>query len=79
MDRLPVRVSDCSHEGAWECYTYDTNPGLSQKGAGALGRKRQGRCRETEVDRKTFYALLKRGRDIEVGESIPQQQNESGE
>jgi DNA-binding NtrC family response regulator len=28
-------------------------------------------AREAEVDRKTFYALLKRDRDQSLGESIP--------
>ena len=36
-------------------------------------------AREAGVDRKTFYALLKRDRDTMVGESIPQPQDESVE
>ena len=36
-------------------------------------------AREAGVDRKTFYALLKRDREQQVGESIPQDGSESGE
>ncbi|MGB8479685.1 MAG: sigma-54 dependent transcriptional regulator [Acidobacteriaceae bacterium] len=36
-------------------------------------------AREAGVDRKTFYALLKRDRDQQPGESIPQVESESGE
>jgi DNA-binding NtrC family response regulator len=36
-------------------------------------------AREAGVDRKTFYALLKRDREAAVGESIPQSQPEYGE
>ncbi|HUX28347.1 MAG TPA: sigma-54 dependent transcriptional regulator [Terracidiphilus sp.] len=36
-------------------------------------------ARAAEVDRKTFYALLKRSREPQAGESIPQQESESGE
>ncbi len=36
-------------------------------------------AREAGVDRKTFYALLKRERDQQVGESTPQIEEESGE
>jgi len=36
-------------------------------------------AREAGVDRKTFYALLKRDRDQQCGESIPQDEMESGE
>jgi len=36
-------------------------------------------AREAGVDRKTFYALLKRERDVPNGESIPQNGLESGE
>jgi DNA-binding NtrC family response regulator len=36
-------------------------------------------AREAGVDRKTFYALLKRERDLHPGESIPQIERESGE
>jgi len=31
------------------------------------------------VDRKTFYALLKRDKEQQVGESIPQDGSECGE
>jgi two-component system response regulator AtoC len=36
-------------------------------------------AREAGVDRKTFYTLLKRERDVPRGESIPQAEVESGE
>jgi two-component system response regulator HydG len=36
-------------------------------------------AREAGVDRKTLYALLKRERDQQYGESIPQDELESGE
>jgi DNA-binding NtrC family response regulator len=36
-------------------------------------------AREAGVDRKTFYALLKREREQQVGESIPQESSECGE
>jgi transcriptional regulator of acetoin/glycerol metabolism len=36
-------------------------------------------AREAGVDRKTFYALLRRDREIPSGESIPQLDHESGE
>ena len=36
--------------------------------AGSLRRQRQRRAREAGVDRKTFYALLKRDRDPQAGE-----------
>ena len=36
-------------------------------------------ARAAGVDRKTFYTLLKRGRDPQPGELIPQQELESGE
>ncbi len=36
-------------------------------------------AREAGVDRKTFYSLLKRDRDQQIGESIPQSESESGE
>ena len=36
-------------------------------------------AREAGVDRKTFYALLKRERDAQCGESIPQAEANSGE
>lgn len=36
-------------------------------------------AREAGVDRKTFYALLKRDKDQQVGESYPQPDGESGE
>ena len=36
-------------------------------------------AREAGVDRKTFYALLKRDREAQAGESIPHLEVESGE
>jgi DNA-binding NtrC family response regulator len=36
-------------------------------------------AREAGVDRKTFYSLLKREKDIQLGESIPQVDLENGE
>jgi hypothetical protein len=36
-------------------------------------------AREAGVDRKTFYVLLKRDREPQAGESIPQVELESGE
>ena len=36
-------------------------------------------AREAGVDRKTFYSLLKRERDQQAGESIPQDEREAGE
>ena len=36
-------------------------------------------AREAGVDRKTFYALLKRERDQQTGETIPQNEREGGE
>ncbi len=36
-------------------------------------------AREAGVDRKTFYSLLKRDKDPQVGESTPQRASESGE
>jgi len=36
-------------------------------------------AREAGIDRKTFYMLLKREREQQSGESIPQWELESGE
>jgi DNA-binding NtrC family response regulator len=36
-------------------------------------------AREAGVDRKTFYALLRREKEQQTGESIPQMEPESGE
>jgi DNA-binding NtrC family response regulator len=36
-------------------------------------------AREAGVDRKTFYALLKREKEQQIGESIPQSNLELGE
>jgi DNA-binding NtrC family response regulator len=72
-------LSALAWKDARERYLSDFEFSYAQAVLARCGGNVSAAAREAGVDRKTFYALLKRDREQEGGESIPQPPSESGE
>jgi DNA-binding NtrC family response regulator len=72
-------LSTLPWKDAREQYLADFESSYAQAVLTRCGGNVSAAAREAGVDRKTFYALLKRERELQVGEPIPQSTHESGE
>jgi two-component system response regulator AtoC len=75
----PAQLSVLPWKDAREKYLSTFESSYAQAVLARCGGNVSAAAREAEVDRKTFYALLKRERDPQDGESIPQSPSESVE
>jgi DNA-binding NtrC family response regulator len=73
------KLSVLPWKDAREQYLADFESSYAQAVLTRCGGNVSAAAREAGVDRKTFYALLKREKELQAGEPIPQSTHESGE
>ena len=74
-----VALSSLPWKEAREKYLADFELSYAQALLARCGNNISAAAREAGVDRKTFYALLKGGKELPVGELVPQGGLEAGE
>jgi DNA-binding NtrC family response regulator len=78
-DKTSGSLSTLPWKDAREQYLANFESSYAQAVLTRCGGNVSAAAREAGVDRKTFYALLKREREFQAGEPIPQSTSESGE
>ena len=78
-DRTSGSLSSLPWKDAREQYLANFERSYAQAVLTRCGGNVSAAAREAGVDRKTFYALLKRDRELQGGESIPQSTSDCGE
>jgi DNA-binding NtrC family response regulator len=78
-DKTSGSLSQLLWKDAREQYLANFERSYAQAVLARCGGNVSAAAREAGVDRKTFYALLKRERELQAGEPIPQSTSGSGE